>query len=131
MGKTIKARVIFSGHVTGEVVFSDKPLTIYTGIDVITGKIVERGHPLRGKMVSGKVLVFPEAAGSTVGSWTLLQLKKNGVAPVAIVNTSCETIVATGVIMARIPCVDKVDILLLKDCKNITIHDDEITTRDL
>ena len=122
----LKARVIFDGNVSGEILFTDKPLLIYTGIDTATGKIVERGHPLNGTSVSGRVLVFPEAKGSTVGSWTLLQLKKNGVAPLAIVNQLCEPIVATGAIMARIPCVDKVDITPLRDCQRITIAGGEI-----
>ena len=126
----LNARVICSGNVSGDVLFTDKPLLIYTGIDTATGKIVERGHPLNGASVSGRVLVFPEAKGSTVGSWTLLQLKKNGVAPLAIVNQLCEPIVATGVIMARIPCVDKVDITLLHDCKRVTIAGSEIIIDD-
>jgi hypothetical protein len=33
----------------------------------------------------------------------------NGVAPKAIVNKETEPIVATGVILAGIPCVDKID----------------------
>jgi len=106
--------------------FTDKPLLIYGGIDVTTGKVLERGHPLQGISVTGKILVFPEAKGSTVGSWTLLQLEKNGAAPLAIINHSCEPIIATGVIMARIPCVDKVDIMLMKNSNKISIYDDEI-----
>jgi predicted aconitase with swiveling domain len=121
-----KARVICSGDVSGEILFTDKPLLIYTGIDVNTGKIVERGHPLNGISVKDRILVFPEAKGSTVGSWTLLQLKKNGVAPGAIVNQLCEPIIATGAIMARIPCVDKVDISLLRAGHRATIHGDEV-----
>jgi len=108
--------------------FTDKALSFYGGIDPGTGKILERGHPLQGISITGKILIFPEAKGSTVGSWTLLQMKKNGTAPLAIINRSCEPIVATGVIMARIPCVDKVDIMLLKNSSKITIHDDEIIT---
>ena len=37
-------------------------------------------------------------------------LKKNGVGPVAVVNEETETIVATGVILAGVPCVDQIDI---------------------
>lgn len=122
----VKARVICTGDVSGEVLFTDKPLLIYTGIDPASGNVVERGHPLNGQSVAGRVLVFPEAKGSTVGSWTLLQLKKNGVAPLAIVNQLCEPIVATGAIMARIPCVDKVDIAPLRDCQRVTIADDDV-----
>ncbi|MEX2680427.1 MAG: DUF126 domain-containing protein [Candidatus Sigynarchaeota archaeon] len=122
----LKARVICNGDVSGQVLFTDKPLLIYTGIDTSTGKIVERGHPLNGISVAGRILVFPEAKGSTVGSWTLLQLKKNGIAPAAIVNRLCEPIVAIGAIMARIPCFDKVDITPLRDCKQVTIAGGEI-----
>ncbi|MBN2151583.1 MAG: DUF126 domain-containing protein [Candidatus Lokiarchaeota archaeon] len=122
----VKARVICTGDVSGEVLFTDKPLLIYTGIDPASGNVVERGHPLNGQSVAGRVLVFPEAKGSTVGSWTLLQLKKNGVAPLAIVNQLCEPIVATGAIMARIPCVDKVDIAPLRDCQRVTIAADDV-----
>jgi hypothetical protein len=58
--------------------------------------------------------VFPHGKGSTVGSYVIYGLKKNGVAPAAIVNKETETIVATGVILAGIPCVDGIDIERIK-----------------
>jgi len=58
------------------------------------------------KCVAGAILVFPRAKGSTVGSYVIYGLQKNGVAPLAIVNEKTETIVATGAILAGIPCVD-------------------------
>jgi predicted aconitase with swiveling domain len=61
------------------------------------------------------VLVFPQGKGSTVGSYTLYRMKKAGTAPAAIINKECETIVAVGVIISEIPCVDKVDIGQLRD----------------
>ena len=105
-----KGRVIFEGQAEAEVVYSSESLLIYGGIDVDTGIIIEHGHPLEGKSVKGKILVFPEAKGSTVGSYTLLQLQYNNVAPAGIINKECEPIVATGVIMTRIPCVDNIEI---------------------
>jgi len=65
---------------------------------------------LEGQSISGKVLVFPTGKGSTVGSYTLYRLKRNGLAPAAIVNTQCETITAVGCIIAEIPCVDQIPI---------------------
>ena len=50
---------------------------------------------------------FPKGKGSTVGSYVLYQLKKNGHAPAAIVNRETETIIATGCILAEIPLVDR------------------------
>jgi hypothetical protein len=64
--------------------------------------------------VTGKILVFPRGKGSTVGSYVIYGLQKNNVGPAAIVNEETETIVATGVILAGIPCVDQVDISRFK-----------------
>jgi len=83
-------------------------------VDADTGEVVERGHELRGMSVKGKVLVFPNGKGSTVGSYVLYRMAKNGVAPCAIVNAKCETIVAVGAIISEIPCVDMIDISRIK-----------------
>ena len=79
-----------------------------------TGEVVERGSELAGQSVKGRVLVFPHGKGSTVGSYVLYRLAKNGAAPCAIVNARCETIVAVGAIISEIPCVDMVDVSKIK-----------------
>lgn len=70
---------------------------------------MEDGHELEGKCLSGKVLVFPHGKGSTVGSYVMYQLKKNNVAPAAIINRSAEPIVVVGAIISDIPMVDSTD----------------------
>ena len=70
--------------------------------------MLEPGHELEGECISGRVLVFPTAKGSTAGSYILYQMAKNGVAPAAIVNEQSEAIVAVGAIIAGIPMVDNV-----------------------
>jgi len=45
-----------------------------------------------------------------VGSYVLYGLAKNNQAPLAIVNRETETIVATGAILAGIPCVDRIPV---------------------
>jgi hypothetical protein len=85
-------------------------ISFFGGVDPESGLVVERGHELEGQSIAGKVLVFPTGKGSTVGSYTLYRLKKNGVAPVAILNAECETITAVGCIIAEIPCVDHISI---------------------
>ena len=47
-------------------------------VDAKTGVYREAGHPLDGKCVKGRVLVFPRAKGSTVGSYILYALRKTG-----------------------------------------------------
>ena len=89
-------------------------MSFYGGVNPDTGEIVERGSELVGQSVKGRVLVFPYGKGSTVGSYVLYRMAKNGVAPSAIVNAKCETIVAVGAIISGIPCVDMIDVSKIK-----------------
>ncbi len=116
--RAIKGRGISEGTGKGEVIILKEPFGFYGNIDPKTGIIIEKGNPLEGVCIKDKVFVFPNGKGSTVGSYVIYGLKKNGVAPSAIINLETETIVATGVILAEIPCVDKPEenvIELLKD----------------
>ena len=110
----MKGRTINPGKAEGEAIVSHEPIGFYGGIDPKTGIVIEKGHELEGQNVKGKVLVFPCGKGSTVGSYVVYGLNANGVGPVAIVNEETETIVATGVILADIPCVDGIDINQIK-----------------
>jgi predicted aconitase with swiveling domain len=110
----LKGRAIFEGKAEGEALVSTSPMSFYGGVNPDTGEIVERGSDLAGQSVKGRVLVFPYGKGSTVGSYVLYRLAKNGVAPSAIINAKCETIVAVGAIISEIPCVDMVDVSKVK-----------------
>ena len=106
----LKGRVIRYGKAEGEAIVSSQPIGFLGGVDPDTGVFIEKGHPLEGKSIKGKVLVFPTGKGSTVGSYVLYRMKKNGVAPLAIINEECEPIVAVGAIISDIPCTDRIDI---------------------
>jgi hypothetical protein len=56
----------------------------------------------------GKVLVFPEGAGSTVGSYVIYNLKLNGTGPKAMLMRKAEAIIAMGCIIADIPLVHRI-----------------------
>ena len=103
-------RSIYRGNAFGQAMVSALPISFFGGVDPDTGIVVERGHPLEGQCITGKVLVFPTGKGSTVGSYTLYRLKKAGTAPLAILNAECETITAVGCIIAEIPCLDHIPI---------------------
>jgi len=120
----MKGRTISPGKVQGEAIVTSEPIGFYGGVDSKTGIVIEKGHPLEGKKVTDKILVFPCGKGSTVGSYVIYGLKKNGVAPKGIVNKETETIVATGVILAGIPCVDCVDTDKIKDGDTVLLDAD-------
>jgi predicted aconitase with swiveling domain len=121
----MKGRTIYPGIVEGEAIVSKEPIGFYGGIDAKTGEVIEKGHELEGQNVKDKILVFPFGKGSTVGSYVIYGLKKNGVAPKAIVNKETETIVATGAILAGIPCVDGIDIDNIKSGDKLKVNADE------
>jgi predicted aconitase with swiveling domain len=110
----MKGRKISPGVAEGEALVTKQGLSFFGGVDPSNGKITESGHELEGKSISGKILVFPQGKGSTVGSYALYRMKKQGTAPLALVNSECETIVAVGAIISEIPCVDKIDITKIK-----------------
>lgn len=102
----IKCRKISRGKAEGEVIISHDPLSFLGGVDPDTGIVIDRGHHLYQKNISGKVLVIPSGKGSTVGSYVIFQMAKNNTAPLAIIAKEAEPIIATGTIMASIPMVD-------------------------
>ncbi|TFG13455.1 DUF126 domain-containing protein [Candidatus Thorarchaeota archaeon] len=117
----MKGRTIFKGKARGEVLMTSEDISFYGGCDPETGVIVEKGHELEGKSVSGKVLAFPTGKGSTVGSYVLYALSKAGKAPLAIINESTDPVVAVGCIISEIPAVDKVDIKKLKTGQKVEV----------
>ncbi len=123
----LKGRIIFKGKADAEALVTNQPISFYGGVDPNTGVVIEKSHELQGQSVKGKILVFPQGKGSTVGSYTLYRLKKNGVAPAGIVNRECETIIAGGAIISEIPTVDKVDITKIRTGDKVQIEKDTVT----
>lgn len=117
-------RRISGGSAQGETLVSKEPISFYGGVNPDNGIVEEKGHPLQGRSVAGRVLVFPGGKGSTVGSYTLYRMKKNGTAPAALVNRECETIVAVGAIIAEIPCLDQVAIERIPDGVRVRVDAD-------
>ncbi len=123
----LNGRKISKGFAEGEILFSEEGISFFGGVDTETGKVAEVGHSLEGQSITGKILVFPQGKGSTVGSYALYRMKKQGTAPIALVNKECETIVAVGAIISEMPCIDKIDIEKLKNVKKAKVNADEGT----
>ncbi len=126
----LKGRIISKGLAEGEALTTTMPISFYGGVDPETSEILEKGHELQGKQIKGKILVFPNGKGSTVGSYTLYRLKKGGVAPAGIINRDCETVVAVGAIISEIPCVDQIDILKIKTGDIVLIENGVVTIKE-
>ena len=124
--QTFSGRLIRAGKAEGEALVSPAPIGFLGGVDPDTGQILDPNHPLQGLSIAGKILVFPHGKGSTVGSYTILRLKKAGAAPLALINANSEAITAVGAIIADIPMVDQIDISQIQTGDWVSVEDERV-----
>ena len=60
---TLQGRSIHPGSAEGEALVSRMGISFFGGVDPETGTVVEKGHDLEGKRVTGKVLGLPDRQG--------------------------------------------------------------------
>lgn len=105
----LHGRSISPGTASGKVLLCKDAISFLGDINPKSGICVAPKHAIEGQCIAGKVLVFPQGKGSTVGSYVLLQLAKNGKAPAAIINSEGEPIIVVGAIISKIPMIDKLE----------------------
>ena len=125
----LQGRVVRGGRAEGEALVSPDPISFLGGVDPDTGVILDPNHPLKGVSIADKILVFPHGKGSTVGSYTILRLARNGVAPRAMINAESEAITAVGAIIADIPMVDLIDIRQIETGDWVRVEDGRVEVR--
>ena len=100
MARTIQAEVLAPGTARGEVLASREPLSFWGGYDASSGEIVDRRHPLSGRIASGKVLAVPFTKGSSTTTAVLLEAVRTGHAPAAVVCRGRDAFLALASIVA-------------------------------
>ncbi|RMF89653.1 MAG: DUF126 domain-containing protein [Methanobacteriota archaeon] len=123
----IVGKRISRGTASGEALVSKEPISFLGGVDPETGVVSEKGHPLEGRALAGKVLIFPRGKGSTVGAYVLYRLRKSGRAPAAMINVDADITVASGAIISGIPMLHRLekDPLELKDGTEVFVNAEE------
>jgi len=101
MGRIIQARAVIGGQAAGEVLVSAEPLSFWGGYDAATGEIIDRRHPLSGKMAAGKVLAVPFSRGSSTTTAVLLEAVRQGKAPAAILTVGVDSFFALASLVAE------------------------------
>ena len=119
----MRGKIISRGSCIGEALISKKPISFLGGVDPETGVIIDEHSDIRGESIKDKILIFPMGKGSSVGSYVILQIKKNSVAPKGIINEKAEVIVAIGAVIAEIPMLEMriEEIKLIKDGEMIKL----------
>ncbi len=97
----LATRSLVSGHAAGPSLVLDAPLSLWGGLDPVTGDIIDQRHPQWGANVTGKMLVMPVGKGSSSASSILLEAARLGTAPAAILLAEPDAILALGSAVAR------------------------------
>lgn len=100
MGRVIQGEVIVAGVGSGPLLVTDQPLSFWGGYDQATGEIIDRRHPLSGRVAAGAVLALPASRGSSTTSAVLLEAAKAGTAPAAIITIGPDRFLALASIVA-------------------------------
>ena len=80
-----------------------EPLSFWGGIDVETGRVIDRTHPDLGRSVAGLVLVMRGGRGSSSSSSVLAECLRRGTGPAAVLTVGA--IVAHALYGLRCPIV--------------------------
>ncbi|MEC1715134.1 aconitase X swivel domain-containing protein [Schinkia azotoformans] len=97
----VTGKVIASGEVRGEIVGTNHLLSFWGGFDPVTGKIIDRHHPLCGETLTGKIFVLPRGKGSSTGSPILLDAIMLGNAPAGLIMNKADVIISLGIIVCE------------------------------
>jgi predicted aconitase with swiveling domain len=102
----VECKCIVKGYAEGEPIISDTPINFLTMIDAENGEIKDPNHNLYGKTLRGKIFVFPNSVGSSVGAYMLYSLKKKACGPLAIIcSNRMDITTASGCAISNIPAV--------------------------
>lgn len=90
--------VVVNGSCRGRAAVIDDYISFFGEVDP------ERGvHRVRGKRVADRVLVFRGSRGSTVGSYIIYSMKKNGKSPICFIVSRVDPVLVAGAVLAEIP----------------------------
>lgn len=89
--------------VEGEVILNRQPISFLGDFNVETGQSTNPDHDIVERNIYNKIFVFPSGVGSTVGSYSLINMSMNGVGPKAILVNRSDSIILLGCCVANIP----------------------------
>lgn len=130
--RTLRGRAVIPGRATGPVCRLAKPISLWGGVEPMTGKIIDPRHPDHGRDITGTVLALPSTIGSSSSSAIMLELMRHHHAPAAVALGHVDAILTLGVIVARelgypslpVVALDPEDVMTLPDAHTATVMED-------
>lgn len=101
----IKGRGAIPGVAQAEALVSRISLQGDSAIDLSSGRIIQKGHPLEGSYIKGKILVMSGGRGSTGWSCRIHAASLNGVGPAAMIFPQMDSRTASAAAALQVPVV--------------------------
>ena len=92
---------------SGEWIKSVVPLSLWGGLDPSSGRVVDRHHPLYGRVVTGAVLALPGGRGSSTASAVWLEAVRRNTAPAALILGRTDPILVLGAVVSSLLYADQ------------------------
>ncbi|HWT43413.1 MAG TPA: DUF126 domain-containing protein [Sphingopyxis sp.] len=96
----IHGHALIEGLASGDVLKLTEPLSLWGGVDLQVGCIVDASHPQRGAALAGRLLAMPGSRGSSSSSSALVELARTGRAPAGVITTRSDPILTIGALVA-------------------------------
>ena len=98
---TTRAAVVYAGgEAEGPALVLRQAVSFWGGVDVASGRIIDRAHPDAGAVVTGTILVMPGGRGSSSSSSVLAEAIRRGTAPAGLVLLTADPILTVGALVA-------------------------------
>ena len=96
----MEAITLAPGAAEGATLRLDEPLSFWGGLELATGRVIDRWHPQRNMTIAGSALMMPAGRGSSSGSAALAETMRLGAGPAAILLLRRDAIVVVGALAA-------------------------------
>ncbi|MGL3820427.1 aconitase X swivel domain-containing protein [Sphingopyxis sp. R3-92] len=111
----IHGHALIAGLASGDVLKLTEPLSLWGGVDLQTGGIVDASHPQRGAVLANRLLAMPGSRGSSSSSSALVELARTGRAPAGVITTRGDPILTIGALVADYLYGAAIPILIVSD----------------
>ncbi|WP_447929819.1 aconitase X swivel domain-containing protein [Sphingopyxis fribergensis] len=111
----IRGHAPIEGMASGTLLKLSDPLSLWGGVDLHTGRIVDASHPQRGAILADQLLAMPGSRGSSSSSSALVELARAKRAPAGVITTRADPILTIGALVADDLYGTTIPILIISD----------------
>jgi len=101
----IRGRGAIKGIAKGPALISEKTIIGWGGINIYTGEVIERGHPLEGKSLKDTILILDGSRGSNGWSLFFHSAQVSGCGPTGLIFPTLDSRTAVTAAVLNVPLV--------------------------